>query len=159
MSKITITSVLSILAILVLLVIGAVVFGHGTKSFGSVVQNDVYVFSNGLQIGTQGANSQLTSVDSAKAAFNAFTLGAIGTTTSTALSSIAINSYHLAVGDPCVVGVSTAPSNASFNASAQITSVSGGTATATIDYLNSSSSAVTIATGTVRVACMHLGIN
>jgi hypothetical protein len=112
-----------------------------------------------FQLGTGGLNSQVNVVGTASATVGQFVLGGIsvGSATSSATSTITIPVAGLAVGDPCSAGLTTAPLTA-FGIDPSITTSTANVATATVTFWNGVNSTITVATGTLRVKCDHLGI-
>jgi hypothetical protein len=87
-----------------------------------------------------------------------FTLG--GITQATSAKTFAVNvlrglSYGLKLGDTCQVQLSSASSSNGWSGDAQITSIANQTSTATVTFFNGTSTATSVATGTLTLACQN----
>lgn len=113
--------------------------------------------ANSIQVGGSTASNQINVVGIATSTVNQFTLGSITTATSTASSTVSIPVAGLSAGDPCIAGLTTAPTTA-FGLDFNITTSSATSATGTVTYWNGLNATANIATGTLRVECHHEAI-
>lgn len=94
-------------------------------------------------------------VRTATSSFATTTFGSELLATSSAISNVPFPFGGFAIGDPCIVGLSTAPTSTAFFKSAQITDATGTTATATVSYWSDAATSVTVNAGVQKVECHH----
>lgn len=91
---------------------------------------------------------------------NAFTLGGSSQTTGSIAFAYTYprgGSFGFSNGDFCNVQLSSATSTSGISADAEMTSVKTQTSTVSVSYFNTTSTVVTIATGTLTLVCSHFG--
>lgn len=131
----------------------------GTSTLGGINTSGTLTVTgaNGLRVGGTAVYNAVTLLAAATTSVPLFILAPNTSATSSALTTFTIPVGGITAGDPCTVGLTTAPSS-QFGADTNITTSSASSATGTITWWNGTSTAVTVATGTARVACIHLAI-
>ena len=163
--------IISVISAIVITALGLVAFvGLQAKSngvtLGSQIQNDTFWFTNGVTIGQSsglvGSSARYNTLNQFAASSTtqgSLTLGAFGTTTSTAVITTSVPDTRLAVGDPCILGdTSILTASGTFaGLDGQVTAVSStaGYATVTASVQNETSTVQTIATGTLEAVCFN----
>lgn len=154
----------AIVALIVSLGLGGLVLHQSAQSnsYGANVQNTPDWYTNGVYIGALGqSHSELDAIISSSTPQNSFSVGAVTQATSSLFVAVTVPlgggtpNGLLAVGDPCIGWLSTAPTSTAFGIDAGVSTVSStsGLATVGVTYWNGTSTTQTIATGTLELTC------
>jgi hypothetical protein len=111
-----------------------------------------------LAVGGTAVTNQIALIGVGTSTLNSTTFGPVGSTTSTATSTIPVNVGGFSVGDYCEISLTTVPTTTQFTAKGYVVVAGSATSSVIASYGNGFNGIVTVATGTFHAECHHYAI-